>query len=118
MNVSLSCDTCAPITAGRPEDNFRQAAAPHAKRPRRQPSGRYSRGGQGRRRITGGMGMASALADVRTTHDAWPADEGYGYRDRRDYDEHEDPGDSAEYQINDLINTEVSLTHWTGPDAV
>ena len=61
--------------------------------------------------------MASALADVRTTHDAWPADEGYGYRDRRDYDEHEDPGDSAEYQINDLINTEVSLTHWTGPDA-
>jgi hypothetical protein len=56
------------------------------------------------------------LADVRTTHDAWPADEGYGYRRRRYYDEHEDSGDSAEYEINDLINTEVSLTHWTGPD--
>lgn len=57
------------------------------------------------------------LADVRTTHDAWPADEGYGYRRRRYYDEHEDSGDSAEYEINDLINTEVSLTHCTGPDA-
>ncbi|HUN36055.1 MAG TPA: 2OG-Fe(II) oxygenase [Trebonia sp.] len=56
------------------------------------------------------------LADVRTTHDAWPADEGYGYRRRRYYDQHEDSGDSAEYEINDLINTEVSLTHWTGPD--
>ncbi len=54
------------------------------------------------------------LADVRTTHDAWLADEGYGYRRRRYYDEHEDYGDSAEYEINDLINTEVSLTHWTG----
>jgi hypothetical protein len=56
------------------------------------------------------------LADVKTTHDAWPADEGYGYRRRRYYDGHEDPEDSAEYEINDLINTEVSLTHWTGPD--
>ena len=56
------------------------------------------------------------LADVRTTHDAWPADEEYGYRRRRYYDEREDSGDSAEYEINDLVNTEVSLTHWTGPD--
>ena len=56
------------------------------------------------------------LADVRTTHDAWPADEGYGYRRRRYYDDNEDPEDSGEYDINDLINTEVSLTHWTGPD--
>jgi 2OG-Fe(II) oxygenase superfamily len=56
------------------------------------------------------------LADIKTTHDAWPADEGYGYRRRRYYDDYEDPEDSAEYEINDLINTEVSLTHWTGPD--
>lgn len=55
------------------------------------------------------------LADVRTTHDAWPADERYGYRRRR-YDEHEDSEDSAEYEINDLISTEVTLTHWTGLD--
>ena len=56
------------------------------------------------------------LADIKTTHDAWPADEGYGYRRRRYYDDYADPEDSAEYEINDLINTEVSLTHWTGPD--
>jgi hypothetical protein len=56
------------------------------------------------------------LADVRTTHDAWPADEGYGYRRRRHRDEHADSAGSAEYEINDLITTEVSLTHWTGPD--
>jgi 2OG-Fe(II) oxygenase superfamily len=56
------------------------------------------------------------LADVRTTHDAWPANEGYGYRRRRQYDEYEDSGDGAEYEINDLVSTEVSLTHWTGPD--
>lgn len=56
------------------------------------------------------------LADVKTTHDAWPADEGYGYRRRRYYDDYEDSEDSGEYEINDLINTEVSLTHWTGPD--
>jgi hypothetical protein len=56
------------------------------------------------------------LADVKTTHDAWPADEGYGYRRRRYHDDYEDPEGSAEYEINDLINTEVSLTHWTGPD--
>ena len=53
------------------------------------------------------------LADVRTTHDAWPADEGYGYR-RRYHEEYDE--DSGKYEINDLINTEVSLTHWTGPD--
>ena len=56
------------------------------------------------------------LADVKTTHDAWP-DEGDGYRRRRYYDDDADPEDSAEYEINDLINTEVSLTHWTGPDS-
>lgn len=65
---------------------------------------------------TAGCEAILGLADVRTTHDAWPADEGYGYRRRRYYDEHEDPDDPATYEINDLINTEVSLTHWTGPD--
>jgi 2OG-Fe(II) oxygenase superfamily len=59
------------------------------------------------------------LADIQTTHDAWPADEGYEYP--RYYDEDEDdsedePVEPEEYEINDLINTEVSLTHWTGPD--
>lgn len=51
------------VGSWQPEDNFRQAAAPHAKRPPRQPRGHYSRDGQGRRRITGDMGMASAARD-------------------------------------------------------
>jgi hypothetical protein len=38
-----------------------------------------------------------ALADIKTTHSAFPADEGYGYRRRWD-------------------DAEVSLTHWTAPD--
>jgi predicted 2-oxoglutarate/Fe(II)-dependent dioxygenase YbiX len=62
-----------------------------------------------------------ALADVKTTHSAFPADEGYGYRDwYDDYDEDEHPGDEGgtedEYDVQDLIDSEVTLTHWTGPD--
>ncbi|MCL2584909.1 MAG: 2OG-Fe(II) oxygenase, partial [Streptosporangiales bacterium] len=60
------------------------------------------------------------LADVRTTHDAWPSDEEYEYP--RYYDEDEDeeydgePAEPTEFEINDLIDSEVTLTHWTGPD--
>jgi predicted 2-oxoglutarate/Fe(II)-dependent dioxygenase YbiX len=71
-----------------------------------------------------------ALADVKTTHSAFRADEGYGYRRRgygyRDwydhYDEDDDeyPGDESggdrEYDVQELIDSEVTLTHWTGPD--
>jgi predicted 2-oxoglutarate/Fe(II)-dependent dioxygenase YbiX len=65
-----------------------------------------------------------ALADIQETHDAYPADEGYGYRRERwdDYydeydDEYADTSDSErEYEIQDLINSEIRLTHWTGPD--
>jgi hypothetical protein len=66
-----------------------------------------------------------ALADIRTTHDAQPAYEGYGYRDQGwydgDYDEKDsDAGDASgsegEYHIHGLIDSEVTLTHWTGPD--
>jgi hypothetical protein len=62
-----------------------------------------------------------ALADVKTTHSAFPADEGYGHRDwYDDYDEDEYPGDEGgtedEYDVQDLIDSEVTLTHWTGPD--
>jgi hypothetical protein len=62
-----------------------------------------------------------ALADVKTTHSAFPADEGYGYQDwYDDYDEDEHPGDEGggehEYDVQDLIDSEVTLTHWTGPD--
>ena len=63
-----------------------------------------------------------ALADVKTTHGAFPADEGYGYGRRRDWyddfddDDDEQSGSEREYEIQELINSEVTLTHWTGPD--
>ena len=67
-----------------------------------------------------------ALADIKTTHSAFPADEGYGYWDQGwddgDYDEGEDEysgdasGSEGEYDIQDLIDSEVTLTHWTGPE--
>jgi hypothetical protein len=62
-----------------------------------------------------------ALADVRTTHSAFPADEAYGYGRRQDwYDDYDDDdeqsGSEREYEIQELIDSEVTLTHWTGPD--
>ena len=65
-----------------------------------------------------------ALADIRTTHSAFAADEGYRYQDW--YDEHDDEhssdeyssaaaGGEGEYDIRELIDSEVTLTHWTGP---
>ncbi len=64
-----------------------------------------------------------ALADIKMTHSAFPADEGYGYRDcYDDYDDDDDgdPGDESdgerEYDVQELIDSEVTLTHWTGPD--
>ena len=65
-----------------------------------------------------------ALADVKTTHSAFRADEGYGYWDQGwddgDYDESEEEysgdasGSEGDYDIQDLIDSEVTLTHWTG----
>ena len=67
-----------------------------------------------------------ALADIKTTHGAFPADEGYGYCDQGwrdgDYDEDDEEysgdasGSEGDYDIQDLIDSEVILTHWTGPD--
>jgi hypothetical protein len=63
-----------------------------------------------------------ALADIKTTHSAFPADEVYGYGRRRDWyddygdDDDEQSGSEREYEIQELINSEVTLTHWTGPD--
>jgi len=66
-----------------------------------------------------------ALADIRTSHGAFPADEGYGYRTRGWYDDYD--GDDVEYSggasdsereydTKELIDSDVTLTHWTGPD--
>jgi 2OG-Fe(II) oxygenase superfamily len=62
-----------------------------------------------------------ALADVKTTHSAFPADEGYGYWDQGWDDGDEEyvgdaSGSEGEYDIQDLIDSEVRLTHWTGPE--
>jgi len=65
-----------------------------------------------------------ALADIKLTHSAFAADEGYEYREQwgwdDDEDEDEDPGDASggegEYDVQELIDSEVTLTHWTGPD--
>jgi 2OG-Fe(II) oxygenase superfamily len=63
-----------------------------------------------------------ALADVRTTHGAFPVHEKHDYWDLKNYwyDEDEDQafGDASDgdYDIQDLVDSEVTLTHWTGPD--
>ena len=56
------------------------------------------------------------LADVRTTHSAFAADEGYGYLDWYDESDDEYAGGAGEYDIQELIDSEVTLTHWTGPE--
>jgi predicted 2-oxoglutarate/Fe(II)-dependent dioxygenase YbiX len=64
-----------------------------------------------------------ALADIKTTHSAFADDEGYGYRDWYDEDDEDDDeysddvNDSEhEYDVQELIDSEVTLTHWTGPE--
>ena len=65
-----------------------------------------------------------ALADVKTTHSAF--EDGYDdYGDGRwddeydnddEYDDDVGGDDDARYDIQELIDSEVTLTHWTGPD--
>ncbi len=67
-----------------------------------------------------------ALADIKTTHSAFEDDDDdYGYRrhwdDGYDEDEYEydddGSGDDTQYEIQELIDSEVALTYWTGPDS-
>src|SRR5580693_1097781 len=66
-----------------------------------------------------------ALADIKTTHSAFADDEGYGYRRRGWYDDYDEDDDEysgsandseREYEIQELVDSDVTLTHWTGPD--
>jgi hypothetical protein len=65
-----------------------------------------------------------ALADIKTTHSAFPTDEDYGYRRRGWYDDygededeyHDDASGDREYDIQEEIDSGIALTHWTGPD--
>jgi hypothetical protein len=64
-----------------------------------------------------------ALADIRTQHGASAYDVD-GYRggwwqdDYGDDDDHDDEpnGEPQNLQIHELIDSEIALTHWTGPD--
>ena len=62
-----------------------------------------------------------ALADV---HENWSCDEddwggGYGRRGRyRRDDDFEEGGDAESYELIDLIDTDVELRHWVGPDGL
>ncbi|ABW16450.1 2OG-Fe(II) oxygenase [Parafrankia sp. EAN1pec] len=58
-----------------------------------------------------------ALADVKTTYSAYEADDDYGYGGGRyeDDDEDEGPDGSADYEVQELIDVDITLTHWTGP---
>ena len=68
--------------------------------------------------------MFLALADV---HENWSCDEddgGGGYR-RRGWDddpeedeEEKEEGDAESYELIDLIDTDVELRHWVGPDGL
>jgi hypothetical protein len=62
-----------------------------------------------------------ALAEVKETWDAWPSDEDQW----DDYDYYEEDGDDDyldrggnhdDYQLNDLIDDEITLGWWTSPD--
>src|SRR6266567_3518067 len=65
-----------------------------------------------------------ALADIKTTHSAFKDGyDDYRYRRRWDddydedeYDDDDGSGNDTRYEIQELINSEVALTHWTGPD--
>jgi len=62
-----------------------------------------------------------ALADIKTTHSAFADDDDDDYDDYDgdddEYcDEDENVSDASDYDIHELIDSEVTLTHWTQPD--
>ena len=68
-----------------------------------------------------------ALAEVKETWDAWPSGggawDGYEFYDEEDDEEDDDGGvsrgqggDHDDYQLNDLIDDEITLGWWTSPD--
>ncbi len=110
---------------GHPRDGKRRDA-PRAELAAAERRGREP-GGPAADRRKAGCEAVLALADIKTTHGAFPADEGYGYRRgwgwyddydeyEYEYDEHlgQASGSEGEYDIQELIDSEVTLTHWTG----
>ena len=74
-----------------------------------------------------GCAAVLALAEVKETWDAWPTDEDpwddYAYEEENedDEDDYDDAyrdrgGNHDDYQLNDLIDDEITLGWWTSPD--
>jgi hypothetical protein len=62
-----------------------------------------------------------ALAEVKETWDAWPSDDDPWNDYYNDYDEEDDTDDGSsedldDYQLNELIDDDITLDWWTGPD--
>lgn len=69
-----------------------------------------------------------ALAEVKETWDAWPSDDGLSWDDYDYYAEQEESeeddgdgtrgqdGDRGDYELNELIDDEITLGWWTSPD--
>jgi hypothetical protein len=66
-----------------------------------------------------------ALAEVKETWDAWPSDEDpwddYDYYEEDEDEDYDDAyrdrgGNHDDYQLNDLIDDEITLGWWTRPD--
>ena len=66
-----------------------------------------------------------ALAEVKETWDAWPSDsdpwDDHDYYDEEEEDDYDDASrdrgsDDDDYQLNDLIDDEITLGWWTSPD--
>jgi hypothetical protein len=62
-----------------------------------------------------------ALADIKTTYDAFAKDDEYGYGHdwygaSEEEDDDTDSEDEGEYEIQDFVDSEITITHWTGPD--
>ena len=129
-SASTSARRCPAITAearrsaeparlpARPRVHAARAELAAAKRRGREPGGSAAGAAD-----KAGCEAVLALADIKTTHSAFSADESYGYQDWYDeYDEDDDEysggasGSDGDYDIQELIDSEVSLTHWTGPD--
>jgi predicted 2-oxoglutarate/Fe(II)-dependent dioxygenase YbiX len=60
-----------------------------------------------------------ALAEVKETWDAWPSDgdswDDYDYSDEDEDDEDPDGSDGGDYQLNELVDDEITLGWWTSP---
>lgn len=63
-----------------------------------------------------GCEIVFALAEVKETWDAIPAQESWGHRWYEDDDEPADDADDSTYELNELIDDEITLGWWISAD--